>query len=177
VSTATQQTTARFVSKGRNYRAILLDPVDHPHPITGGRVEDQRGFTAEFARQPFEPKQHDSDGSFEWPPESMENVDPETLEYVDPVSGERVDVVKALREHPHNGQFFVEVGPDPSILIAEQHDLLEEIPRLAMARDLERLAEIYDEEENGHKREPVLAASLSALRAVEEAIVADRKPE
>jgi hypothetical protein len=178
VSTATQTETARFVSKGRNYRATLLSPVDHAHPVTGNKVEDQRGFTAEFSRHPFEPISDDSDGSFEWPfgTDVGEIGESGYPVYVDPVSHETVDVVKALREHEHFNIRFVELGPDPEILQREQSELLAEISRRAVSRDVDRLAEIYDNEDSGHKREPVLTAAMEALRATEEVLAAEREP-
>lgn len=176
--------TAKFASTGRNYRAILLAPADHPHHITGERVPDQRGFTAEFSRHPFEPLADGSDGTFQWPPLP---TDPEAAYvgepgdsgfpvYVDPVSGATVDVVAKLRAHPDFNVRFCELGPDPAELQREQSELLKEITRCAAQADLDRLAEIYDSEENGHKREPVLTAAMEGMRAVEEALAAEREP-
>lgn len=178
VEAATQTQTARFVSKGRNLRLILLNPLDHPHPITGTKTVDQIGFTVEFSRQPFAPVQDDSDGSFEWPyGEDLGAVGESGYPvYVDPVSGAEVDVVKEMREHTFFDVQFVELGPDPEVLIAEQNALLGEIQRAAVGRDAERLAEIYDAEMEGNKRGPVLTASMEALRAVEDALASEREP-
>lgn len=155
---ATAQKMVRFISKGRNYRATLLAPVDHPHPITGQRIVDQEGFTAEFARQPFLPEQHDTDGSFQWPEGEL---------YVDPISGAEVDVVARLRAHEHLNQFFVELGPTPEELSEAQRAVLGEIAKATREGNADRLAEIYDAEERGNRREPILSAALEAMKAIE----------
>lgn len=180
---ATEQKTAKFASRGRNYQAILLNPVTGYHQVTGDKLDVQHGFVAEFARHPGDPVPDDSDGTFTWPPEPGSRYDHlgEPGEsgfpvFVDPITKHEVDVVKRLREHEHFNVQFVELGPSPAELEAAQSEVLKEITRCAVTGDLERLAEIYDDEETGAKRGPVLEQALEAMRAVEEAQAAEREP-
>lgn len=172
-ATAPQIETVRFVSRHRNYRSVLLSPIDHPHPITGAKVVTQRGFTAEFARQPFkrDAEQDVTDGSFQWPPPPNDPEAPYVNEdghYVDPISNEVVDVVTRLREHEDFELRYTELGPTPEEVQEAQRAVLGEILKATRGGNADRLAEIYEAEEQGQKRDPILSAALEAMKAIEE---------